>query len=151
MIFLMHKFSTSASFPVFTILEADGNCHRKLLKFPQRSHLCHVLYIVKSPVYSFKTLLPNHGALISDNKPHRSNQICSIGVHFFHVTNNIFIHFEGILNFECAALPPGINDTMILDDAITIATSPSPLNLVRIKVVTNVFPVLPGTSMKIIE
>lgn len=58
------------------VVEINRNHNCNWLKFPK--DLILATYIATSPVYRFKVLPPNPGAVIPDNKPCMSKQICSI-------------------------------------------------------------------------
>lgn len=55
---------------------------------------------------------------------------------------------SGILNFECAFLPPGIIDAAIPEVAVVIAIFPSLRTLASRALYRNVFHVPPGPSTK---
>jgi len=54
----------------------------------------------------------------------------------------------GILNLECAVVPPSSNVAAIPDDATESAIRPSDRTFAKVKLMTNVFPVPPKPSRK---
>ena len=57
-----------------------------------------------------------------------------------------FVKESGNLNAECTVFPPVSSVAAILDKAMDTASLLSDLTLSRIKLITNVFPVSPGSS-----
>lgn len=99
-------------------------------------------------VYDFKALSSNHGFSSQTINLYTLKHICSIGFISLLQTTFSFI-LRSILNFECTLLPQGINVVVIPDHCNSnISTSP---NFSQDQVGTNVFPILPCSSLKISE
>ena len=143
----MQAFSTSASLP---LLITGSNCRKspqQIVKIPPKG-----LSLLQTSC-SVRFTASKLSLLIIEHSSHTIILVClnNSAVFEFLWKLQTWLSFtvRGILNLECAVLPPGIRVAAIPDDATATAIFPVLLTLARIVFSRKVFPVPPGASMNI--